>query len=234
MTYTIHFRTKIMAALLPILLFAVSCSFSQQSAHDEAGLHRFTVKEVIQTTSYTYLLAQEKEGTQWLAVPKINAKVGQDYFYEGGMEMRDFESKELGRIFESVLFLNGVISADANQASATDQSTTPSNNLVEIETEKPEDAITLAELFANKTNYANRKVKIHGKVVKYNSGIMGKNWIHLQDGTEYSGKNDLTITTNMATSLNETITIEGTIVLDKDFGSGYFYQIILEEGIIIK
>ena len=77
-------------------------------------------------------------------------------------------------------------------------------------------------------------MKIHGKVVKYNSGIMGKNWIHIQDGTDYSGKNDLTITTNMATSLDKMITIEGTIVLDKDFGSGYFYDIILEEGIIIE
>ena len=63
---------------------------------------------------------------------------------------------------------------------------------------------------------------------------MGKNWIHLQDGTEFSGKNDLTITTNMAASLDKMITIEGTIVLDKDFGSGYYYEVILEDGLIIE
>ncbi len=104
-------------------------------------------------------------------------------------------------------------------------------------TENPNQAegtITLAELFANKTNYANKKVVIRGEVKKYNSKIMGKNWIHIQDGTEYMGENDLTITSQMEVKTGDVVTMEGKITLDKDFGSGYFYKIIMEEGKIME
>lgn len=97
-----------------------------------------------------------------------------------------------------------------------------------------DEIITLEELFANKNEYANKTIRVRGKVVKYNSGIMGYNWIHLQDGTDYSGKNDLTITSKMETELDKTVTIEGKITLDKDIGSGYFYDVIMESGIIVK
>ncbi|MDH5366474.1 MAG: hypothetical protein OEW67_05765 [Cyclobacteriaceae bacterium] len=236
MIYINPFRIRKIAVMLSIL-FVVSYARSQQTAHDKVGLHKITVVEVIQTTSYTYLLATEKDISRWLALPKIDAKVGQEYFHAAGMEMRNFKSKELGRVFESVTFLTGVINADSSQKSRTANIAKPSEKNEELENtamSKPNDAITLAELFSDKINYASKKVKVHGKVVKYNSGIMGKNWIHIQDGTEYSGKNDLIITTQMATSLNKIITVEGTIVLDKDFGSGYFYDIILEGGVIIE
>ncbi len=94
--------------------------------------------------------------------------------------------------------------------------------------------ITLAELFANKDTYANKTIKIRGEVKKYNSKIMGKNWIHIQDGTEYLGENDLTITSQMEVKTGDVVTIEGKITLDKDFGSGYFYKIIMEEGKIME
>ncbi len=97
-----------------------------------------------------------------------------------------------------------------------------------------EGGITIAELFANKDKYANKTVKIRGEVKKYNSKIMGKNWIHIQDGTSYSGENDLTVTTTMETKVGTIITIEGKIILDKDFGSGYMYKIIMEEGKVIE
>lgn len=94
--------------------------------------------------------------------------------------------------------------------------------------------ISLAELFENKSKYANKTIKVRGEVVKYNNAIMGKNWIHLQDGTEYKGTNDLTITSKMETKVGETVTIEGKITLNKDIGSGYFYDIIMEEAVIVK
>ncbi|MCF6352598.1 MAG: hypothetical protein L3J06_06275 [Cyclobacteriaceae bacterium] len=94
--------------------------------------------------------------------------------------------------------------------------------------------ITIAELFANKNNYANKTVKIKGEVKKYNSKIMSKNWIHLQDGTEHSGENDLTITSQMEVKTGDIVTFEGKIILDKDFGSGYFYKIIMEDGKVVE
>jgi len=96
------------------------------------------------------------------------------------------------------------------------------------------DGITIAELLANKNSYANKTVKLKGKVIKYNSNILGKNWLHLQDGTDNSGENDITITTDMVTKVGDTITVVGKITLDKDIGSGYFYKVIMEDAKIIK
>ena len=59
---------------------------------------------------------------------------------------------------------------------------------------------------------------------------MGKNWVHIQDGTEFEGGFDLTITKDKQASVGETITFEGKIVLDKDFGYGYFYNVLMEDG----
>jgi hypothetical protein len=59
---------------------------------------------------------------------------------------------------------------------------------------------------------------------------MGKNWVHIQDGSEFQGGFDLTITTDKKVSLDDTVTFEGKIVLDKDFGYGYFYNVLMEEG----
>jgi hypothetical protein len=77
-------------------------------------------------------------------------------------------------------------------------------------------------------------VKITGRVTKYNPSIMGKNWVHLQDGSEFEGGYDLTVTTDTVVEVGETVTFEGKIALDKDFGYGYFYSVLLEEGKILE
>jgi len=97
-----------------------------------------------------------------------------------------------------------------------------------------EGGITIAELFANRDNYANKVLIMRGKVTKFNSNIMGKNWIHIQDGTEYSGENDLTITSDMEVKVDDIVAFEGKITLDKDIGPGYFYKIIMEDAKIVE
>ena len=59
---------------------------------------------------------------------------------------------------------------------------------------------------------------------------MGKNWVHIQDGTDYKDGFDLTVTTNNTVAVGEIVTFEGKIALDKDFGYGYSYSVIMEEG----
>jgi hypothetical protein len=93
---------------------------------------------------------------------------------------------------------------------------------------------TVADLFANKESYAGKTIKVKGQVTKYNPGIMGKNWVHIQDGTEFEEEFDLTITTDIEVTVGETITLEGKITLDKDFGFGYFYNVLMEEGKPVK
>lgn len=92
------------------------------------------------------------------------------------------------------------------------------------------DCIKISDLLANKKSYSGKTIMVKGQVTKFNPEIMGKNWIHIQDGSEFEGSFDLTITTDKQASIGETITFEGRIVLDKDFGYGYFYNVLMEEG----
>jgi len=94
--------------------------------------------------------------------------------------------------------------------------------------------ITIAKLMENKKSFAGNAIKIKGKVTKYNPSIMGKNWVHIQDGTEFGDGFDLTVTTDAIVAVGETVTFEGKIALDKDFGYGYTYSILLEEARVIK
>jgi hypothetical protein len=92
------------------------------------------------------------------------------------------------------------------------------------------DCIKIADLLANKKSYSGKTIKVTGKVTKFNPEIMGKNWIHIQDGSEYKGGYDLTITTSQSASVGDTITFEGKISLDRDFGYGYIYAVLMEDG----
>ena len=59
---------------------------------------------------------------------------------------------------------------------------------------------------------------------------MGKNWIHIQDGTEFEDGFDLTVTTSGTATMGEIVTFEGKISLDKDFGYGYSYAVLMEDA----
>jgi len=99
-----------------------------------------------------------------------------------------------------------------------------------VKVEPCEGCITISNLIANKQSFSGKVIKVKGRVTKFNPEIMGKNWVHVQDGSEFNGGFDLTITTNDRVSVGDTLTFEGKIALDKDFGYGYFYSILMEEG----
>jgi hypothetical protein len=101
---------------------------------------------------------------------------------------------------------------------------------MDLAIEPCEGCITISNLLANKKSFAGKVIKVKGKVTKYNPEIMGKNWVHIQDGTEFEGAFDLAVTTNRKITAGDVITFEGKIVLDKDFGYGYFYTVLMEEG----
>jgi hypothetical protein len=97
-----------------------------------------------------------------------------------------------------------------------------------------EGCIKIADLLAGKKDYEGKTIKIKGSVTKFNPEIMGKNWIHIQDGTEFEGAFDLTITTDKVVAVGDIVTFEGKIILNKDFGYGYFYNILMEDGQPVK
>jgi len=103
-----------------------------------------------------------------------------------------------------------------------------------ISIDPAEDGIVLAELFSNRKAYENNTIRIRGHVVKVNTGILGKNWVHIQDGTKDGEDFDLTVTTQHIPEVGDVVTFEGVIVLNKDFGSGYSYEVIMEDAIILE
>ncbi|NVO19318.1 MAG: hypothetical protein HXX13_06430 [Bacteroidetes bacterium] len=244
---------KLQLLILLLSLLYCSCQFSQTSPQPIAELsdmHKVIVREVHQTSNYTYLLVLEGAAENWLALPKMDARVGDTYYYKNGFRMTDFESKELNRKFPVIYFLESisktpeqiVMDSSANphripkQDTAINPGTYRSDIRVRNENVKLEPAnggITISELLGNKEKYSGKMVRIKGKVTKYNASIMSRNWFHLQDGTEYSGKFDITGTTNLSFGLGDVITIEGKVTLNKDFGYGYSYELLIEDAITI-
>ena len=98
---------KYIYTFLVLIIFA-SCSQDQKSAEVQANFNKIEVEEVLQTSSYTYLFGKVNGESLWLATLKLNASAGDTFYYEGGLEMIDFNSPELDRVFESVIFLEGV------------------------------------------------------------------------------------------------------------------------------
>jgi hypothetical protein len=101
---------------------------------------------------------------------------------------------------------------------------------IDVKVEPCADCITIAKLLADKKTYAGKVIKVKGQVTKYNAAIMGKNWVHIQDGTEFEDGFDLTVTTSGTATMGEIVTFEGKISLDKDFGYGYSYAVLMEDA----
>ena len=212
-----------------------------------AKFHTILVEEVLQTSNYTYLHGKENDSERWLAVPSMVAKVGETYYYNGGLPMEKFTSKELNRTFPMVLFLGGVSSEPLDKPQKKADETADSKHhggaevykrtatpevKKDIKIESSKDCITVAELFAKKDEYAGKTIKIKGQVTKYNEAIMYKNWIHLQDGTDDKGKFDLIITSPSKVKVGDIVTLEGIVSLNKDFGYGYSFDVMIENAIV--
>ena len=95
-------------------------------------------------------------------------------------------------------------------------------------------AYTVAEVIAKAAELKDKQVRVSGKVVKYNVGIMGKNWIHLQDGSgsATTGNHDILVTSTGQTKLGDIITASGVVHTDRDFGAGYVYKVLIEDAAI--
>lgn len=95
---------------------------------------------------------------------------------------------------------------------------------------------TVAEVFADADALNGQKVKVRGKVVKVSPGIMGVNWLHLQDGTGDPAKksHDLVVTTDAMATVDSVVLIEGTVAAKKDFGMGYYYDALVEKAVITQ
>ncbi len=227
----------IVLLIMPFLIFS-ACSKDEDNkqqntaAGKQAAAHTVTVEEVIQVTSYSYLRVKENDKEYWMAVTKGNFETGQVLTYDRAMEMKNFASSELSKTFETIYFVDNL-----EQKLGVGSMTQPQKPVIEkenISLEPIKGGITIAQLYSNINSYNGKTVKVRGKVIKINTGIMDKNWIHLQDGTNSGDNFDLTITTNDLANIGDVVTFEGKIAADKDFGYGYAYKLIMENAKALK
>ncbi|HEY3270107.1 MAG TPA: hypothetical protein VGJ89_02740 [Geothrix sp.] len=196
--------------------------------------------ERIAASPYSYLRIQTAQGEVWAAVPETKLEKGAEVTVTGAMIMRDFESKTLKRTFPEIYF-GSLAGSGPAAAPAADPHASAGQPAAAVEVGKVEkalgaDARTVAEVWAQKGGLKGKTVSVRGKVVKYNAGIMGKNWLHLQDGSgdAKAGTNDITVTSNDAAAKGDTVTVTGVVRTDKDFGSGYSYAVLVEDAKVVK
>jgi len=152
--------------------------------------------------------------------------------------MKNFESKTLKRTFASIVLGDlagapkgphgGATMAPLHAAAAK----APEAPDVKVDKAKGANARTVAEVNAKSVDLKDKPVVVRGKVVKYNGGIMGKNWIHLRDGSGVAGdgSNDLLVTTAEQAKVGDIVSAEGFVRTDKNFGSGYAYKVLIEDA----
>jgi hypothetical protein len=230
-------RNKLIFIIVLVILgafFIVTIFYSnleKPKATLPPGTHGVTIAEVLQTPNYTYLQVKENDQQFWIAVVAAEYKPGDSLYYSRAMEMKDFKSKELNRTFPSIFFVDD---ASKQLRAPVQQPATPQKVAIkrwsEVSVTPPAGGITIANLYENPGNFAGKKVIIRGVVVRYNSQIMNKNWVHIQDGTDFAEKFDLTVTTTDSVTVGKQATFSGTISLNKDFGAGYYYDVMMEEA----
>ncbi len=203
------------------------------------------VIETMSTAGYTYVQVDTGKEKIWAAAPEFKVNEGETVTIPAGAPMKNYQSKTLNRTFDVVWFVPSIKSCE--DSAKMEMSTTPVTASKKPQTcavppaapdfssiKKAEGGNTIAEIFTQKSSLEGKNVTVRGKVVKYNGEIMNTNWIHIQDGTGDKGTNDLTITTKGTAKTGDTILVKGTLVLNKDFGYGYKYDVIIENAAISK
>ncbi len=195
------------------------------------------VLEVLEAGSYVYLRIKTKDSEAWAAINKSPVKKGAQVTVEVATEMKDFRSTTLNRTFPVVYFgyLAGTApSAPQGGMGMPHTSAAAPTGAADVRVPKATgaNAATVAEIVTKRAALKDKPVVVRGKIVKYNPGIMGKNWIHLRDGTGTAADNtnDILVTSANAAKLGDVVTAKGVVRTDKDFGAGYSYKVLIEEA----
>lgn len=232
-----------------LILVFISCvqnknpqQMQQSVVQPTTNQHVFEVTEVIQGDSYTYLQVKENMMERWVAVSKQEVTKGEVYYYDEALQMTDFHSKEIDQTFEVIYFVNQISASPIvnNAAAVMGDGGMPAHsgkvaaNNAEVEITKTDGEVQIADIYSNRAEYSSKEFEIRGVVVKVNEQVMGKNWVHIQDGTGNAGNFDLTITTQAQVKVGDEVTFKGKLTLEKDFGAGYYYDLIMEDGALVN
>ena len=243
---------KHLTVLLVALALAIGCQDKAPKPEEQpvrekptvdqpaAGGFTGTALETIKADRYTYVQVDTGTEKVWAATPEFQGKVGDTVVVPQGLAMQNFHSKTLERDFEVVYFVGAITVAGNDQgpsqmARTSSMHPPKSGKSSKSQTEvsgvkRAKDGKKVAEIFAGRKDLAGEQVTVRGTVVKFLPQIMGKNWLHLQDGSGSEGTNDLTVTTDAVVAVGDLVLVSGVVSVDRDFGFGYSYDIILEDA----
>ena len=217
-----------------LLTVAAVLAFSPlASAGDLTG----TVVETMNAGGYTYLRIKTADGKKkWAAVTQTTVKKGQKATVTNSMDMKNFESPSLKRKFDIIAFgMMGDGSAPAASAPAHGGRTEYKGPIKVTKAAGP-DGRLISEVYAQKDALKGKDVAVTGRIVKYNSGILERNWAHLRDGSGNAkdGSDDITVILKDEAELGQIVTVRGKVVLDKDLGGMYKFPVALEDAVLVK
>ena len=221
----------------------ISFAYASQSGSEEiqqqaSGKIYGKVTDVLEAAGYTYAEVDTGKDKVWAAATTTPLKVGDMVAFTTEMPMQNFHSSAMNRDFAMIYFVNRFITDDASQANAETAMASPHGAIksTSITTaiqgiNKVEGGNTIAEIHADKQKLNGKAIRVRGQVTKYNANIMGRNWLHIRDS---STLDELTITTANTAAINAIVVVEGKLTLDKDFGYGYVYPLIVEDASVKK
>jgi len=195
------------------------------------------VSDTISVPGYTYVEVDTGSDKSWAAVPGTSVNIGDQVSFSMVAPMHNFYSKTLQRNFPVIYFVDhlvtdaGTTTISAAASAAHGQiSQEPVADLAE-DINKAKGGNTIAEIHTQQKDLNGHTLRVRGQVTKFTAGVLGKNWVHIRDS---SSENDLTVTTDATVAISDVVTVEGTLELDKDFGYGYFYSVILQDASVTK
>lgn len=172
---------------------------------------------------YTYVNVESNGQSFWIAGPQTAVQNGSRISFSEQIWMKDFNSKALGRSFDKILFVGGISAAAAAPAQKGALSPAPAPG--------PVKTCTVEELFTKRDELQGKVVEVKGKVVKVSSNIMGRNWVHITDGTGSAGSNKIIFrSAGQSASVGSEVTARGRLETAVDFGFGYRYDVIVEDA----
>ena len=253
-------KISLLSFALPVLLFACGTGGQKQESYDipmntdnpqatsmpenaqksmnsiKDEIHKAVALEVLPAKKYVYVRVKENGEEYWIAAMKTEVTPGNTYYFREGVMKTDYESKEYNRLFKKIYLVPSLVSekhgltnnpAPSMSKTAENTAGNPSGGPTEPIVKKG--SVSIAELVNNADKYQGQTVQVTGRCVKINPNIMKRNWIHLKDGSKDDF--DLVVTSQEFVKEGETVTFKATVALKKDFGAGYYYDLILENGV---
>ena len=229
-----------------LIIFALLTSYAFSTDKD-SHIYYGEILSIENAMGYKYLKVKEEGKELWVAIANAPVKVGEKIGYDKNTIMKNFKSKSLKKSFKEIIFASDVYLANKSTSAIKDlkdtlglsapKATTKESPKSELEKPKKpfvkKEFYTVEEIFMWKDSLKDQLIKIKGHVSKVSKQIMKLDWVHIQDNTGSSTKrtDDLVFTAkNTSFKTGDKVLATGKVIINKDFGYGYFYKVIIEES----